>query len=73
MGLKATAILVLLPVVLAKPAFADGVFQDDRASRELVEKLEAGIEPSVGSVGDSYDNALAGWTHCVQQQWPVQD
>ena len=35
--------------------------------------LEAGIEPSVGSVGDSYDNALAGWTHCVQQQRPVQD
>jgi len=33
----------------------------------------AGIEPSVGSVGDSYDNALAGWTHCVQQHWPVQD
>jgi len=28
---------------------------------------EAGIEPSVGSVGDSYDKALAGWTHCVQQ------
>ncbi len=34
---------------------------------------EAGIEPSVGSVGDSYDNALAGWTHCVQQQRPLQD
>ena len=28
---------------------------------------EAGIEPSVGSVGDSYDNALAG-----DHQWPVQ-
>jgi len=28
---------------------------------------KAGIEPSVGSVGDSCDNALAGWTHCVQQ------
>jgi len=27
---------------------------------------EAGIVPSVGSVGDSYDNVLAGWTHCVQ-------
>lgn len=27
---------------------------------------EAGIELSVGSVGDSHGNALAGWTHCVQ-------
>ena len=25
--------------------------------------VEAGIEPSVGSVGDSYDNALAELTH----------
>ena len=38
------------------------------ASNRYTERLaEAGIEPSVGSVGDSYDNALAGWTHKVQQ------
>jgi len=31
------------------------------ASARYTERLaEAGIEPSVGSVGDSYDNALAG-------------
>jgi hypothetical protein len=43
------------------------------ATRHTERLLEAGIEPSVGSVGDSYDNALAGWTHCVQQQRPVQN
>src|ERR1051325_3231940 len=32
----------------------------DRLHRRRLERLaEAGIEPSVGSVGDSYDNALA--------------
>ena len=48
------------------------VHHSDRGSQYVsiryTERLaKAGIEPSVGSVGDSYDNALAGWTHCVQQ------
>ena len=48
------------------------VHHSDRGSQYVsiryTERLaEAGVEPSVGSVGDSYDNALAGWTHCVQQ------
>jgi len=48
------------------------VHQSDRGSQYVsiryTERLaEAGIEPSVGSVGDSCDNALAGWTHCIQQ------
>ena len=47
------------------------VHHSDRGSQYVsihyTERLaQAGIEPSVGSVGDSYDNALAGWTHCVQ-------
>ena len=29
------------------------------ASGQIVREAKAGIEPSVGSVGDSYDNALA--------------
>jgi hypothetical protein len=34
-------------------------------SIKYTERLaEAGIEPSVGSVGDSYDNALAETTSC---------
>jgi putative transposase len=47
------------------PARGDGlVHHSDRGSQHLsiryTERLaEAGIEPSVGSVGDSYDNALA--------------
>ena len=48
-----------------RPARGDGlVHHSDRGSQYLAlrytERLvEAGIEPSVGSVGDSYDNALA--------------
>lgn len=39
--------------------------------------LEAGIEPSVGSVGDSYDNALAETINglykaeVIRRPWPV--
>lgn len=49
-----------------RPAHRGGlVHHSDRGSQYLsikyTERLaEAGIEPSVGSVGDSYDNALAG-------------
>ena len=48
------------------------VHHSDRGSQYLsiryTERLaEAGIEPSVGSVGDSYDNALSR-----DDQWPVQ-
>lgn len=48
-----------------KPMQGDGlIHHSDRGSQYLsityTERLaEAGIEPSVGSVGDSYDNALA--------------
>jgi len=48
-----------------KPMHRSGlVHHSDRASQYLsikyTERLaEAGIEPSVGSIGDSYDNALA--------------
>jgi putative transposase len=48
-----------------KPVQGDGlIHHSDRGSQYLsityTERLaEAGIEPSVGSVGDSYDNALA--------------
>lgn len=48
-----------------RPAHRDGlVHHSDRGSQYLsikyTERLaEAGIEPSVGSIGDSYDNALA--------------
>jgi transposase InsO family protein len=49
-----------------RPVHRDGlVHHSDRGSQYLsiryTERLaEAGVEPSVGSVGDSYDNALAG-------------
>ena len=48
----------------ARPGIDDLVHHSDRgvqyASIKYTERLaEAGIEPSVGSVGDSYDNALA--------------
>ena len=61
-----------------RPVRGGLIHHSDRGSQHVAIRyterlLEAGIEPSVGSVGDSYDNALAGWTHCVQQQWPVQD
>jgi transposase InsO family protein len=35
------------------------VHHSDRGSQYVERLAEAGIEPSVGSVGDSYDNALA--------------
>jgi putative transposase len=61
-----------------RPTKGGLIHHSDRGSQYVAIRyterlLEAGIEPSVGSVGDSYDNALAGWTHCVQQQRPVQD
>ena len=35
-------------------------FESQAVAQRMAERLaEAGIEPSVGSVGDSYDNALA--------------
>jgi putative transposase len=48
----------------ARPATNDLIHHSDRGGQYLsiryTERLaEAGIEPSVGSVGDSYDNALA--------------
>lgn len=47
-----------------QPAKGDLIHHSDRGSQYVsiryTERLiEAGIEPSVGSVGDSYDNALA--------------
>jgi transposase InsO family protein len=32
---------------------------------------EAGVEPSVGSRGDSYDNALAESTACTRPRWSI--
>lgn len=48
-----------------RPVYRRLARQTDRGSQyvaiRFTERLaEAGIEPSVGSVGDSYDNALAG-------------
>ena len=48
----------------ARPASDRLIHHSDRGSQYLAihyteRLLEAGIEPSVGSVGDSYDNALA--------------
>ena len=49
------AIATFLPVVLRRP-----VDSAQYVSIKYTERLaEAGIEPSVGSVGDSYHNALA--------------
>jgi transposase InsO family protein len=47
-----------------RPAKGGLIHHSDRGGRYLAIRyterlLEAGIEPSVGSVGDSYDNALA--------------
>ncbi len=47
-----------------RPARGDLTHHSDKGSpyvsiRYTERLLEAGIEPSVGSVGDSYDNALA--------------
>ena len=44
----------------ADPSRASARTQRDAILRPEIARLaEAGIEPSVGSVGDSYDNALA--------------
>ena len=48
----------------ARPASDQLIHHSDRGSQYLSiryteRRAEAGIEPSVGSVGDSYDNALA--------------
>ena len=65
-----------------RPIGGDGlVHHSDRGvqyvSIKYTERLaEAGIEPSVGSVGDSYDNALAETinalykTEVIRQRWP---
>ena len=58
------ALDALEQAVHARPRCGELVHHSDRGSQYLsiryTERLaEAGIEPSVGSVGDSYDNALA--------------
>ncbi len=58
------ALDALEQALYARPASDDLVHHSDRGVQYLsiryTERLaEAGIEPSVGSVGDSYDNALA--------------
>ena len=58
------ALDTLEQALYARPAVDELVHHSDRGTQYLsiryTERLaEAGIEPSVGSVGDSYDNALA--------------
>jgi transposase InsO family protein len=58
------ALDALEQAVAARPDLSDLIHHSDRGTQYLsiryTERLaEAGIEPSVGSVGDSYDNALA--------------
>ena len=58
------ALDALEQALYARPAVDELVHHSDRGTQYLsiryTERLaEAGIEPSVGSVGDSYDNALA--------------
>jgi putative transposase len=58
------ALDALEQALYARPGVEDLVHHSDRGiqyvSIRYTERLaEAGIEPSVGSVGDSYDNALA--------------
>ena len=58
------ALDALEQALYARPASDQLIHHSDRGSQYLsiryTEQLaEAGIEPSVGSVGDSYDNALA--------------
>jgi transposase InsO family protein len=58
------ALDALEQAVAARPNLSDLIHHSDRGTQDLsiryTERLaEAGIEPSVGSVGDSYDNALA--------------
>ena len=66
-SMQATFVLDALEQALAaRRPFAGGglIHHSDRGSQYVALKYtarlaEAGIEPSVGSVGDSYDNALA--------------
>jgi len=58
------ALDALEQTLYARPGINDLVHHSDRGTQYVsiryTERLaEAGIEPSVGSVGDSYDNALA--------------
>jgi len=58
------ALDALEQALAARPDLSDLIHHSDRGTQYLsiryTERLaEAGIEPSVGSVGDSYDNALA--------------
>jgi transposase InsO family protein len=58
------ALDALEQALLARPEISQLIHHSDRGvqyvSISYTERLaEAGIEPSVGSVGDSYDNALA--------------
>jgi transposase InsO family protein len=58
------ALDALEQAIYARPAISGLVHHSDRGVQYLsiryTERLaEAGIEPSVGSIGDSYDNALA--------------
>ncbi len=58
------ALDALEQAIHARPATSELVHHSDRGGQYVsiryTERLaEAGIEPSVGSVGDSYDNALA--------------
>ena len=58
------ALDALEQALYARPASDQLIHHSDRGSQDLsiryTERLaEAGIEPSVGSVGDAYDNALA--------------
>jgi len=60
------ALDALEQALCARPDTDDLVHHSDRGVQYLsiryTERLaEAGIEPSVGYVGDSYDNALAAW------------
>ena len=53
-----------LPILHARPGIRDLVYHSDRGVQYLSircsERLaKAGVEASVGTVGDSYDNALA--------------
>lgn len=66
-NMQATFVLDALEQALAaRRPFADGglIHHSDRGSQYLALKYterlaQAGVDPSVGSVGDSYDNALA--------------
>ena len=62
--LRTQLVLDALNMAIGQRRPKDVIHHSDRGSQYLsikyTERLtEAGIEPSVGSVGDSYDNALA--------------